>query len=175
MKQTGKTADAGRVLNAVAMATFWLAGTATGFAAEPTAPDNTRAAPGASCMQSNLPSIYSYRAADIAALRQGFAAPPREAGPWVFWIFFDNVMSKEEITRELEEMAAAGIAGAELRFLSMHGFSGKPGPGFDREGWTRLGQKRLEFLAPEFVDALEHACAEARRLGLRLATSTGMG
>ena len=71
--------------------------------------------------------------ADIASLRQGFAAPPREAGPWVFWIFFDNVMSKEEITRELEEMAAAGIAGAELRFLSMHGFSGKPGP-FRRPG-----------------------------------------
>ena len=87
----------------------------------------------------SLPAIYSYRAADIAALRQGFAAPPREAGPWVFWIFFDNVMSKEEITRELEDMAAAGIAGAELRFLSLHGFSGKPGPGFDPEGWARLG------------------------------------
>ena len=93
----------------------------------------------------------------------------------MFWIFFDNVMSKEEITRELEEMAAAGIAGAELRFLSMHGFSGKPGPGFDPEGWARLGQKRLEFLSPEFVDALEHACAEAQRLGLRLAINTGMG
>jgi hypothetical protein len=38
------------------------------------------------------------------------------------------------ITREREEMAAAGIAGAELRFLSMHGFSGKPGPWFDPEG-----------------------------------------
>ena len=123
----------------------------------------------------SLPPIYSYRATDIASLRQGFAAPPREAGPWVFWIFFENVMSKAEITRELEEMAAAGIAGAELRFLSMHGFSGKPGPGFDPEGWARLGQKRLEFLSPEFVDALEHACAEAQRLGLRLAINTGMG
>lgn len=125
--------------------------------------------------ESSLPSIYSYRAADIASLRQGFAAPPREAGPWVFWIFFDNVMSKEEITRELEEMAAAGIAGAELRFLSLHGFSGKPGPWFDPESWTRLGLRRLEFLSPEFVDALEHACAEAQRLGLRLAINTGMG
>jgi hypothetical protein len=123
----------------------------------------------------SLPAIYSYRAADIASLRQGFAAPPREAGPWVFWIFFDNVMSKAEITRELEEMAAAGIAGAELRFVSIHGFPGKPGPWFDPEGWARLGQGRLEFLSPEFVDALEHACAEAQRLGLRLAINTGMG
>jgi len=123
----------------------------------------------------SLPASDSYRAADIASLRQGFAAPPRAAGPWVFWIFFENVMSKEEITRELEEMAAAGIAGAELRFVSMHGFSGKPGPWFDPEGWARLGQKRLEFLSPEFVDAMEHACAQAQRLGLRLAINTGMG
>ena len=123
----------------------------------------------------SLSAIDSYRAADIESLRQGFAAPPRAAGPWVFWIFFDNVMSKDEITRELEEMAAAGIAGVELRFLSLHGFSGKPGPGFDPEGWSRLGQKRLEFLSPEFVDALEHTCAEAQRLELRLAIGTGMG
>jgi hypothetical protein len=79
MKQAGKAAGAGRVLNAVAMATFWLAGTATGFAAEPTASDNARVVPGASRTESNLPSIYSYRAADIASLRQGFAAPPRES------------------------------------------------------------------------------------------------
>jgi hypothetical protein len=124
---------------------------------------------------SGVSAVDSYRPADIASLRQGFAAPPREAGPWVFWIFFENVMAKEEITRELEEMAAAGIAGAELRFLSMHGFSGKPGPWFDPEGWARLGQQPLEFLSPEFVDVLEHACAEAQRLGLRLAIGTGMG
>ena len=123
----------------------------------------------------SLPPIYSYRAADVESLRRGFTAPPREAGPWVYWFFFDNVMSKREITRELEEMAAAGIAGAELRFVSMRGFSGKPGPWFDPEGWARLGQKRLEFLSPEFIDALEHTCAQAKRLGLRLAINTGMG
>jgi hypothetical protein len=58
----------------------------------------------------SLPAIDSYRAADIASLRQGFAAPPREAGPWVFWIFFDNVLSKAEITRQLEEMATASFS-----------------------------------------------------------------
>jgi hypothetical protein len=124
---------------------------------------------------SRLPPIRSSRAADIETLREGFAAPPREAGPWVYWFFFDNVLSPEEITRELEELAAAGFAGAELRFVSMHGFEGTPGPWFDQQGWARLGLERLEFLSPKFVDALEHACAEAQRLGLQLSINTGMG
>ncbi|MHB9063326.1 MAG: glycosyl hydrolase [Pirellulaceae bacterium] len=122
-----------------------------------------------------LPPIYSYRAQDIDALRTGFAAPRCEAGPWVYWIFFENVMSKDEITRELQELAAAGFAGAEMRFLSLHGFAGLPGPWFDPAGWDRLGQERLEFLSPAFVDMLEHACAEAQRVGLRLAINMGMG
>ncbi len=109
------------------------------------------------------------------ALRKGFAAPPREAGPWVYWMFFENVMSREEIARELEELAAAGFAGAELRFLSLYGFSGLPGPEFDPASWKRLGQQQLEYLSPEFVEMLEHACAEASRLGLRLAINMGMG
>ena len=37
MKQAGKAAGAGRVLNPVAMAILWLAGAAGGFAAEPAA------------------------------------------------------------------------------------------------------------------------------------------
>ncbi|NUQ63510.1 MAG: hypothetical protein HUU20_13610 [Pirellulales bacterium] len=121
------------------------------------------------------PSIASGAAADIQALRAGFHTPPCQAGPWVYWMFFENVMSKTEITRELKEMAAAGIAGAEMRFLSMHGFSGRPGPWFDSEGWKRLDQKPLEFLSAEFVEMLAHACAEAQRLDLRLAINLGMG
>lgn len=122
-----------------------------------------------------LPPVYSYRAPDIEALRDGFANPPREAGPWVFWMWFDNVVTKEEITRELEEMAAAGIAGAELRWLTMRGFQGRPGPWFDPDGWARLGHRKLEFLSEEFLDVLEHTFAEAERLGLKLAINMGMG
>ncbi len=113
---------------------------------------------------------------DLAALREAFAHPPREAGPWVYWFWFDNVVSRAEITRELEEMAEAGIGGVELRCVSMYGFSGgSPGPWFDPEGWTRLGQTKLEYLSPEFVDVLEHTLEEAQRLGLRFAVNLGMG
>ena len=123
-----------------------------------------------------LPPIYSYRAEDIASLRKGFANPPREAGPWVYWFWFDNVVSRREITRELEEMAEAGIAGVELRCVSMHGFAGRtPGPWFDPKGWERLGQRRYSYLSPEFVGLLEHTLTQARRLGLRFAINLGMG
>jgi len=60
---------------------------------------------------------YSYRAVDIAELGKGFENPPIEAGPWVYWFCFDNVITAEEMKREIREMVSAGIAGAELRFV----------------------------------------------------------
>ena len=40
-------------------------------------------------------NVYSYRAKDIEKLREGFTSPPREAGPWVYWFWFDNVVQRE--------------------------------------------------------------------------------
>src|SRR5207247_2296079 len=59
----------------------------------------------------SLPAIYQYRAQDLKTLRGHFARPPREAGPWVYWMWFDNVVSKDEIKRELTEIAEAGFGG----------------------------------------------------------------
>ncbi|MHC4477566.1 MAG: hypothetical protein ACYTEL_18110 [Planctomycetota bacterium] len=41
----------------------------------------------------------------------------RDARPWVYWFCYDNAIKKEEAEREIMEMAAAGIGGAELRFV----------------------------------------------------------
>jgi hypothetical protein len=92
---------------------------------------------------SSLPDLYAYQATDLSELREGFINPPREAGPWVYRFWFDNVVNRQEITRELEEMAAAGVGGFELRCVSMHGFAGgTPGPWFDPQGWQRLCHRR---------------------------------
>ncbi len=120
-------------------------------------------------------TAVAYRANDIASLRSGFAEPPRQAGPWVYWIWFDNVVSREEISREVCELAAAGIAGAELRFLVTEGFPSFDAPWFNPDGWKKLGHQKLEYLSADFVDMLAHTCSEARRNGLRLAINLGMG
>ena len=119
---------------------------------------------------------YADRPTDLAMLRVGFADPPQDAGPWVYWFWFDNVVNREEITRELQEMAEAGVGGIELRSVSMHGFAGgSPGPWFDRQGWQRLNHRRYEYLSPAHVDVLEHTLTEAKRLGLHFSINLGMG
>jgi hypothetical protein len=90
-----------------------------------------------------LPQVYRYRAPNVDTLRQRFADPPREAGPWVYWMWFDNVVAKEEITREIEEMAAAGIAGAELRCITLHGFPGRAGEEFAQRATAHVIKRPL--------------------------------
>jgi hypothetical protein len=115
---------------------------------------------------------YSYRAVDIAALRKGFEKPPMEAGPWVYWFCFDNAITKEEMEREIEEMVAEGIAGAELRFVEFAWWRKKEV--VDKE-LELSHHKRLEYLSDEFVDVLEHACSVAERHGFKLSINMGMG
>ena len=122
-----------------------------------------------------LPDTFSYRANDLAALRQGFAQPPREAGPRVYWFWWNNVVSREEIARELVEMAAAGIAGAELRVVTFHGWGGPPLDGMDSANLERLGHRQLKYLSDDWLDMMEFTCAKARQLGLRLALNLGQG
>jgi len=123
----------------------------------------------------SLPAIYSYRAADIESLRRGFATPPREVGPWVYWFWWKNVVSRDEIARELEEMAAAGIAGAELRIVTFRGWGGPPLQGMDAASLDRLDHRQIKYLSDEWLDTIEFTCAKAQQLGLRLAINLGMG
>lgn len=123
----------------------------------------------------SLPPIYNDRATDLETLRRGFARPPRAAGPWVYWFWWNNVVSREEIARELEEMAAAGLAGAELRVVTFHGWGGPPLAGMDDANLERLGQRRLRYLSDEWLDVMEFTCAKAQKLGLRLALNLGQG
>src|SRR5579875_21533 len=50
----------------------------------------------------------------LQQLRAEFAAPPADAKPMVRWWWFGPAVVKPEIARELEQMKAAGIGGAEL-------------------------------------------------------------
>jgi hypothetical protein len=93
----------------------------------------------------------------IAALRAGFLNPPSDAKPMVRWWWFGAAVVKPEILRELRQMKADGIGGAELAFVYPEVLDD---PAKDL--------KNLPFLSPEMLDAVRYAQTEGRKLGLRI-------
>ncbi|MBN1421317.1 MAG: hypothetical protein JXP34_21265 [Planctomycetes bacterium] len=84
-------------------------------------------------------------------LASGFADPPASARPRVFWWWLESHVGEAGITRDLEEMAQAGIGGA-LIFDAASGVEGTPaGPAF---------------MGPEWRKAFRRAVREADRLGI---------
>lgn len=95
--------------------------------------------------------------ASIDALRESFLHPPDEAKPMVRWWWFGPAVVKPEIQRELQQMKADGIGGAELAFVYPIVLDD-----------PAKGLKNLPFLSPEMLDAVRYAQSEGRKLGLRI-------
>jgi len=93
----------------------------------------------------------------IAALRAGFMNPPDTAKPMVRWWWFGPAVVKPEILKELQQMKAAGIGGAELAFVYAEVLDD-----------PAKGLKNLSFLSPEMLDDVRYAQEEGRKLGLRI-------
>jgi hypothetical protein len=93
----------------------------------------------------------------IETLRKDFANPPNEARPMVRWWWFGAAVVKPEILRELQQMKADGIQGAELAFVYPEVLDD---PAKDL--------KNLPFLSPEMLDDVNYAQSEGRKLGLRI-------
>ena len=98
------------------------------------------------------------RAANVDCLAGGFAAPPADAKPQVWWHWNNGNISKEGITADLEAMASAGIGGAHI---------------FDVDSGTPLGPVR--FNTPAWDAMALHAHREAQRLGLKLTLANCSG
>ena len=93
----------------------------------------------------------------LATLRKGFLNPPNEARPMVRWWWFGPAVVKPEILRELQQMKADGIQGAELAFVYPEVLDD-----------PAKGLKNLSFLSLEMLDDVNYAQAEGRKLGLRI-------
>ncbi|HEY1790244.1 MAG TPA: glycosyl hydrolase [Verrucomicrobiae bacterium] len=61
-----------------------------------------------------FPLIMALRVMGLDDLDQQFQVPPRQAQPWVYWVWLDSDIPEAAITRDLEEMKAKGIAGCIL-------------------------------------------------------------
>ncbi len=91
-------------------------------------------------------------------LASQFRNPPDAARPWVYWMFMDGHLTREGMTADLEAMNQAGIGGA----IFMEVDDGIPrGP--------------VNFMSKPWRKLLQHAAAEADRLGLQLALAAGPG
>ncbi|MBX3426629.1 MAG: hypothetical protein KF688_13200 [Pirellulales bacterium] len=104
---------------------------------------------------------------DAAAAEQGAESPnsfwpavTRETKPWTRWWWHGSAVDAGNLTRQLEAYAAAGVGGVEI--TPIYGVRGTE-------------NRFLDYLAPEWMSALEHTLDEAERLGLGVDMATGNG
>lgn len=109
-------------------------------------------------------SPLDYRALDIETLRKHFARPPMRARPFVIWFWFSNDVTRDEVTRELEEMRRVGIGGVEIRIIDDVVVTGSSKP-----------EPRIRYLSDAWLTVFEHVCAEAKRLDMVVGLNPGMG
>ncbi len=100
----------------------------------------------------------------LQSLRQNFINPPAGAKPMVRWWWFGLAVQKPEILRELQQMKADGIGGAEMAFEYPQVLND-----------PQKGLVNLQFLSPEMLDDVKYAQAEGRKLGLRIDVTMGSG
>lgn len=97
-------------------------------------------------------------------LAAGFANPPADARPLVFWQWVNGNVTQEGIRLDLEWMQRIGLAGALMFDI---GFRTPPVPQYVAQ--------RVGFGAPEWSRAVAFAAREARRLGLLLGAQSSGG
>lgn len=94
-------------------------------------------------------------------LERGFADPPDAARPRTWWHWTGSNVTLEGITKDLEWMKRAGLAGFQLADVNA--------------GSGQSVEKKIVFGTPEWLAAVRHAAAEADRLGLEMTVFSSAG
>jgi hypothetical protein len=97
-----------------------------------------------------------------AALKEKFVSPGQEFQPGCYWWWFNGLMDKEGITRDLEEFRAKGM-GEVLMINSAGGLGGAQVP------------QGAVFLSPEWRELYRFALKEAHRLGIKMGANMSSG
>ena len=92
--------------------------------------------------------------------QQYWPMPTQESKPWTRWWWMENAVDKENISRELKEMADAGIGGVEI--TPVYGVKGEEA-------------RFIKFLSPEFSEILKFTIGEANKLGMGVDLPPGSG
>lgn len=80
--------------------------------------------------------------------------------PWTRWWWLGSAVDKKNLTAQLEDFARTGLGGVEI--CPIYGAIGAE-------------DRFLKFLSPEWLAAVGHTTAEAKRLGMGVDLTTGTG
>jgi hypothetical protein len=99
-----------------------------------------------------------------ATLENGWTNPPNSARLRAYWWWLNGNVTKESITRDLEQMKAKGFGGAVI---------------IDAGGADQWGNSQVPhgptFFTPEWRELYKHALREADRLGLEMSLNIQSG
>jgi len=96
--------------------------------------------------------LTSFAEPSADKVEAGFAAPPASARPHTWWHWMNGNISKEGITADLEAMKKIGLGGAQIFNVDPDGMPAGP----------------VSFMSDQWLDMVNHAVAEANRLGLEI-------
>ena len=97
---------------------------------------------------------------NLDLLEKEFLTPPDAAKPWTYWWWLDGAVSKEGLTKDLEEMKGKGIAGVLIFDAGTGGHDSPKGPAF---------------MSGEWREHFRHAVQEAGRLGIEVGVNICSG
>jgi len=111
-----------------------------------------------------IPVVVAQSDPNLIRLTESFENPPGDSRIMVRWWWFGPAATKSEISRELEEMKAAGIGGVEIATLYPLALDD-----------LQADFHNFAFLSDAHIDVLRFAAEEADKLGLRVDITLGSG
>jgi hypothetical protein len=107
-----------------------------------------------------LAAVLSVASIPTRADDTTWPAITREQKPWTRWWWPGDAVDKENLTRELSDLAASGLGGVEIT------------PIYGAKGYE---SRFIKFLSPNYVEMLGYTVSEANRLdmGVDMTTTTG--
>ena len=106
-----------------------------------------------------LSSAIAAESPDQDKLTAGFLDPPSEARPAAYWAWLNGVVDRAQLTRELEEMKAAGVS----KYYIFECGAKDP---------DQIVPPGPAFMGPESLEAIGYAIREAGRVGMELGFTT---